>query len=64
MRWVMWRSFYVCVFITALGVGSGEAADREKAPDAGVVPKVVRTVPIPATKQPAWSSRWVDMPNG
>src|SRR6185295_165936 len=59
----MWRWAYVSVLIVTLGVGSADAGDREKAPDVGVVPKVVRTIQIPNNNNPAWSSRWVDMPS-
>jgi hypothetical protein len=58
----MWRWFCVSALIVGLGVGPGEAADREKTPDVRVVPNVVRTIPIPSNNEPAWSSRWVDMP--
>jgi hypothetical protein len=58
----MWRWFCVSALIMALGVGPGEAADRETAPDVGVVPKVVRTIPILTNNEPAWSSRSVDTP--
>jgi len=55
----MWRWSCLSVLI-ALGVESAHAADRDK--DVGFVPKAVRTIPIPANNEPAWSSRWVDLP--
>jgi hypothetical protein len=59
----MWRCAFVSVTILALvGVEAAPAADREKTPDVSVVPKVVRTIPVPNNNQPAWSTRWVDMP--
>lgn len=58
----MWRWSCLTVLFVVLGVEWAQAADRGNAPDGGIVPKVVRTIPIPSSNDPTWSSRWVDMP--
>lgn len=58
----MWRCGCLAVLIVTLGVEPTSAADREKPEGASVVPKVVRTIPIPNNKEPGWSTRRVDIP--
>src|SRR5262245_25667400 len=53
---------WVSMVVLVLGVGAADSADRERSPDLAVVPKVVRTIPIPNNNDPAGSKRSAEMP--